>query len=52
MINEDEEITKLIMRQGFLRFGSAAVVDSDGKLVGMIGVEDIRQAIRSLGPRS
>jgi Mg/Co/Ni transporter MgtE len=46
-IDENEEVSKLLNKQGFLRFGCAAVVDANTKLVGLISITDVKRALRS-----
>jgi CBS domain-containing protein len=46
-IGEQEDVAHLLEQPAFARVGRAAVVDDDGRPVGVVSVTDIQRAIRA-----
>ena len=47
LIGEQEDVADLLERPAFVRVGRAAVVDGEGRPVGIVSLTDIQRAIRA-----
>lgn len=47
MIGDQEDVAHLLEQPAFARVGRAAVIDDDGRPVGVVSVTDIQRAIRA-----
>jgi Zn-dependent protease len=46
LVDELEDVTHLLERPGFQRVGRAAVVNRDGRIVGVLSLSDVERALR------
>lgn len=47
LVDEHEDVARLLQRPGFARVGHAAVVDGEGRAVGVLSRADIERAVRA-----